>query len=142
MSSSFIIYTDGSCKNYIGGYAFVVIDDTNQILYQEYGRVPNRSTNQTSELYAIYRALIWNSNNITIITDSKYSINCITQWYKRWEKNGWKTTKGNPVSNSDLIKEIVNLTKDKQIYFKHVKSHKGDVYNEYVDRLANIARIN
>ena len=33
--------------------------------------------------------------DITIFTDSKYVKNGITEWIKKWEKNGWKNSKKN-----------------------------------------------
>ena len=35
---------------------------------------------------------------IVIFTDSEYSLNSLTKWYKNWENNGWLTSTGNPVN--------------------------------------------
>lgn len=133
------IYTDGSCIDQIGGYGFIYIDED---ILPICGRVPiDPCTNQKAELYAIYKAIQFtNSSKIHIYTDSMYSINCLTEWYKKWELNGWKTSGGKDVENQGLIKDILRLKQYKDIRFFHVKAHNGDEYNEWADRLANMGR--
>nr|QBK91463.1 MAG: ribonuclease H [Pithovirus LCPAC302] len=133
------IYTDGSCKDDIGGYG-IVINKEKEIS----GKVlifP--CTNQIAELYAIYQAIIYckNKDNITIYTDSKYSIGCLTEWHRRWEKNGWVNAKGNNVKNKILIKAILDISSDISVSYKHVKAHNGNKYNEIADKLANEGRL-
>lgn len=41
-----------------------------------------------------------------IITDSQFTINCITKWIHKWKKNHWKLAKGGPVKNKE---ELVQL---------------------------------
>ena len=73
---------------------------------------------------------------INICSDSQYTIKCVTEWYKNWEKNGYKTSKNEDVKNSDLIKKIVNLKeniKNKNVItinFKHVFSHTVEPNNK------------
>ena len=133
------IYTDGSCKDDIGGYG-IVINKEKEI----YGKVVIfPCTNQIAELYAIYQAIIYckNKDNITIYTDSKYSIGCLTEWHRRWEKNGWVNAKGNNVKNKILIKAILDISSDISVSYKHVKAHNGNKYNEIADKLANEGRL-
>ena len=134
------IYTDGSCIDKVGGYGFTTTNG------QEFkGRVPyNPATNQISELYAIYKAIMYCNNknvkDLTIYTDSKYSIGCLSQWYFNWVKNGWKNSKGEPVKNKELIKSIISVSSKINITYYHVKAHNGDKYNEIADTLANEGR--
>jgi len=96
-------------------------------------------TNQRTELYACIKALnvlIDFDQQIEINTDSEYTINCITKWYRGWEANKWKNAKNKPVKNQDLIKELYQLYKIKKVKFKHVRGHKGIYGNEMADRLA------
>jgi ribonuclease HI len=96
-------------------------------------------TNQRTELYACIKALhvLEDCNQqIEINTDSEYTINCITKWYRGWEANKWKNAKNQPVKNQDLIKELYKLYKLKKVKFKHVRGHKGIYGNEMADRLA------
>ena len=103
-------------------------------------------TNQVSELIAIKYALILCQycQDLTIKSDSQYSINCITKWSQKWKSNGWKNSKGAEVSNMDIIKEILNLVEirtsnNRQIQFIHVYGHSGEEGNEEADSLANRA---
>ena len=58
-------------------------------------RNTKRKTNNYAELKAIlehqnirlFQYKKFNKDKIVIVTDSKYSINCITQWYHSWIKN-------------------------------------------------------
>jgi ribonuclease HI len=96
-------------------------------------------TNQRTELYACIKALLVLEDcnqQIEINTDSEYTINCITKWYRGWEANKWKNAKNQPVKNQDLIKELYKLYKLKKVKFKHVRGHKGIYGNEMADRLA------
>ena len=85
----------------------------------------HKQTNQISELLAIEAALLSIEDNTDYIlyTDSMYSINCLTKWYKDWLKNGWLTSKKKPVLNSGIIKNILELLEKKNIIFKHVRAH-------------------
>lgn len=100
-------------------------------------------TNQSAELMAIKYALTFckEIDEILIMTDSAYSINCLTVWYKAWMKNGWKNSKHEDVVNSDLIKEILEIISHRdsmkhKTSFQHVKAHKDSVGNIGADKLA------
>lgn len=86
--------------------------------------------------------------NITIFTDSKYAIDCVSNWYINWQKNGWVTAARKPVENKDLIQDIRELIENrdksgKQTLFSWVKGHNNDPGNTAADKLAlNGARAN
>ena len=133
-----IVYTDGSCINEVGGYAYLILDGED-VEKEIYGNVPiSPCTNQKAELYAIKHLLENNKEDIIIHTDSQYSISCLTDWYKRWYKNGWKTSSKKPVINKKLIQSILHLMENRNIKFKHVRAHVGIKYNERVDKLAKM----
>ncbi len=44
-------------------------------------------------------------DTIKIMTDSSYSINCLTKWYKSWEKKNFKID-GKEVKNLEIIKRV------------------------------------
>jgi ribonuclease HI len=50
-------------------------------------------TNNVAELLAIEKAIDMVQNNkkdiIKILTDSSYSINCLTKWYNSWAKKNF-----------------------------------------------------
>lgn len=100
-------------------------------------------TNQRAELTAIIRALqiLPNATPVEIITDSMYSINCVTDWYKGWARRGWKKADNSPVVNVDLVQDIRKLIDERksaggETEFTWVKGHSGGVGNEAADRLA------
>ena len=76
------------------------------------------ATNQRAELLAIILALEWaiddyestdNSPRIsvTIHSDSKYAVNCMTQWLEKWSNNGWTNSAGNSVANRDILEDAI-----------------------------------
>lgn len=141
-------YTDGSYSNDKAGYGIVVIHNNEEKEF--YGSIikseinEHKLTNQVAELYAIYKCLDildkLKIKNANLYTDSMYSLNAVTNWYKKWEINGWKTANGKKVLNSTLIKSILFKLESINIIFNHVKGHSGDKYNTRVDHLANIGR--
>lgn len=94
-------------------------------------------TNNIAELRAIQSALFILENNhqyinklkdIVIISDSQYSIKAVTEWYKKWQRNGWLNSTKQPVANREIIEDILEkLEKLKmlglKIYFKHQLAH-------------------
>lgn len=103
----------------------------------------SRQTNQRAELTAIQRALeiAPSHRDATIYTDSKYAIDCVTNWYKNWVKNGWVNSKGKPVENRDLVQDIRDKLEERDLlgkatYFVWVKGHASDAGNIAADRLA------
>ena len=103
----------------------------------------SKQTNQRAELTAILRALdiAPRHREVTVYTDSKYSIDCVTNWYRNWKKNGWVNSKGKPVENKDLVVQIRERIEERELlgkvtYFVWVKGHKDNVGNIAADRLA------
>jgi ribonuclease HI len=137
----------------------------------------NKVTNQVSELTACLIAIqtIINNNNnninnnnnnmddnivcfpikkinITICTDSLYTINCISVWAKNWKKNNWKKRDGKIIENIELIQQIYTHYNDPHynIVFRHVKAHTSEPVKDHIsyndwygnmmaDKLATIA---
>jgi len=145
------IFTDGCClnngdKNAKAGIGiWFGIDNPKNISKKLEGE---KHTNNRAELFAILTSiniLIESKNTdkkIIIYTDSMYSLNSITKWYDNWIKNGWLTSKKQPVENKDLISDIHNLmNKFTDIKLVYVKAHtnKDDRYsigNKHADLLS------
>jgi ribonuclease HI len=114
-------------------------------------RIEN-ATNNICELTAIMRALEQtlsdsslnrNATHLHIYSDSMYAIECVTNWWRHWAQNGWRTAKGNSVKNQALIKRIVTLKNrvKARVTFRHVRAHTGgtdrdSVGNARADALA------
>lgn len=102
-----------------------------------------RQTNQRAELTAISRALdvAPMHRHVEIFTDSRYAIDCVTNWYVKWQTNGWVNAKGKPVENRDLVSDVRRTIEEREMLgvrtgFVWVKGHANDPGNEAADRLA------
>lgn len=146
------VYTDGACsgngkEGAIGGWAFCVIGENDELIYSESGAEVN-TTNNRMEFTAMLHALQWteknlNNNFIEYYTDSALLYNTLTQWIEGWKNNSWKRKTGE-IKNLDLVKQLYKYSNKN---FNHVRGHNGSKdenskWNEYVDKLAVRARKN
>ncbi|KAH6718147.1 ribonuclease H-like domain-containing protein [Leptodontidium sp. MPI-SDFR-AT-0119] len=119
------------------------------------GRVlpANVKTNQAAELYAGLEALrmadsvrmmmdeqMEGLEQVVIKSDSVYLVKGMTEWALKWERDGWKTAKGQPVVNEELFKQLLDQYKaladsGVEVLFWHVRRD----FNTEADRLANDA---
>ncbi len=147
MSLDTKIFTDGGCEPNPGeaGSGIAIYRD-NAVDELWYGLYNPNGTNNTAELNALHKALAIAGNeadkgkSVAIFCDSKYSIQCVTQWAVNWEKKGWKKASGE-IKNLELIKEMFALhqqLKDK-IHVLHVNGHVGVEGNELADRMSIMA---
>lgn len=143
------VYTDGSCitgsdgKRYSGAGIWF---GTNNNRNTSIPILISYPTNQHAELFSIRYTLVYckNVHHLIIKTDSKYSIDCLTVWCKSWMKNGWKTSTGNDVLHSELIKECLSILEyraqmDYTTSIEYVKGHSNSIGNNGADRLARLA---
>ena len=132
------IYTDGGCRNEVGGWAWWVEGTDRERSGSEYP-----STNQRMELWAALNAIRANYDvpEIKIVSDSAYLVNCFwDRWYDNWFKNDWRSPRGNPIANRDIWEPLVDLVLlHRGISFEKVKGHTGEKGNTYVDRMASAA---
>ena len=141
------IFTDGGCEPNPGkAGSGIAIYRNNAIEELWYGLYNPNGTNNTAELNALHQALIiakaeaGKGNSVGIFCDSKYSIQCVTQWAVNWQKKGWKKTSGE-IKNLELIKEMFALHQQvkNEIQVLHVNGHVGVEGNELADRMSIIA---
>jgi len=135
------IYTDGACSGNPGpgGWGAVIFDERQK--QNNISGAVKDTTNNRMELMAPIMALkkIKTKSDITIFTDSTYVKNGITEWIKKWEKNGWKTSNKKPVKNKDLWIKLNDLCQKNKISWKWVKGHSNNKYNILADELATQA---
>jgi len=138
-----VVYTDGACErngkpNAKAGIG-VWFGDGNPMNISK--PVIGRATNNTAEIQAPFEALkaiqSLGYSKATIMTDSQFTINCMTKWIHRWKKNKWKLADGGPVKNKEDLVKLDNLCRQ----FQHVKweycaGHQGIKGNEEADKLA------
>lgn len=144
MSVQTKIFTDGGCEPNPGKAA------SGMAVYREgliselwYGLFNPKGTNNTAELNALHQALllaekeIQKKTTVAIFCDSKYSIQCVTQWAVNWEKKGWKKP-GGEIKNLELIQEMFALYMKLKGSVKvlHVNGHVGVEGNELADRMS------
>jgi len=144
------IYCDGACSPNPGK------SGTGLALYQQgkinslyYGLYQANGTNNTAELngllyaFKLAKKYLPNVEQVQVLSDSKYSIDCITKWAKGWQAKGWTRGKGEEIKNLALIKECFSLYQEikTQLVISHVKGHANIEGNELSDRMAVLARV-
>lgn len=148
-SAEIQIYCDGACSPNPGK------SGTGLALYQQgkisalyYGLYQPNGTNNTAELngllyaFKLAKKYLTQVEQVQILSDSKYSIDCITKWAKGWQAKGWTRGKGEEIKNLNIIKECFSLYQEikKQLIVSHVKGHANIEGNELSDRMAVLAR--
>ena len=133
------IYTDGACRGNPGpgGWGALILKDNEEI---KLNGGQNDTTNNQMELTAVIKSLDFfsESTEIEIFTDSKYVMDGITEYIKKWKVNGWKTASKKPVKNTDLWKQLDDLSAQHSIRWNWVKGHSGHRENDIADELANL----
>lgn len=141
------IYTDGGCEPNPGKSGSGLALYRNNLLSELwYGLHSSQGTNNTAELHAFHQGLIMarmelaNRKTVGIFCDSKYAIQCITQWAAGWKTKGWKKP-GGEIKNLELIKEMFALHQDlkDRVVIMHVNGHVGLEGNELADRMSVLA---
>lgn len=145
----YYVYTDGSCSH--NGQAnaeagigiFFGINDVRNVSQ----RVDGKQTNNVAELSAVIQAYsiiekdIVANKKVAIVSDSEYSLRCVSSYGEKCAKGGWKES----IPNCELVKTAYELYKDKtNVRFIHIKAHTNntDIHsfgNANADRLANEA---
>lgn len=138
-----LVYTDGCCfRNGRGlpaaGYGiWWGEDDERNQCGPLLGKYPtNNQAELVAVLLAIEQAIELEYESLTICTDSTYVMNAFTEWIGNWKENGWTNSRGNPVKNQNLIRQIDGLMEDIDVDFEHVTAHDGVYGNECADALA------
>ena len=103
----------------------------------------DHGTNNMGELQAVlelFRATAqYPEQELKILCDSQYAINCISKWMPGWKKRGWKKADGKPVLNQEILKELDAAIKGRKYTFEWVKGHAGHDLNEAADDRARAA---
>lgn len=147
------IYCDGACSPNPGKSGTgIAVYKKNTIATLWYGLYQANGTNNTAELNGMLEAfklaqtfLAKDPNlekQIQVLSDSKYSIDCITKWAKGWQAKGWTRGKGETIKNLALIQSCyaLYLQLKNNIIISHVKGHANIEGNELADRMAVLAR--
>lgn len=132
-----VLYTDGACSGNpgLGGWGSILIyNGTEKIL----SGGEEKTTNNRMELMAVIKGLeaLKEGCQVDVYSDSAYVVNAFVQnWVSGWEKNGWRTTKGE-VLNLDLWQRLIDLCKKHKVTWNKVKGHSDNENNNRCDALA------
>lgn len=139
LAQQVLAYTDGACRGNgkvaggaAGGYGAVIVLPTGEQIDICGG--DTATTNNRMELQAVIAALQHTPNDVPLElwADSKYVLDGITQWINGWKAKNWRNVK-----NVELWQQLDALRRGRQVSWRWVKGHAGQVGNEYADRLAN-----
>lgn len=97
------------------------------------------ATNNQGELKAVlelFRATAHLDEDLLVLCDSQYVINCVTKWMPGWKRKGWRKADGKAVLNVDMLKEIDEAIAGRRYRFEWVRGHVGHPLNEAADSRA------
>ena len=135
-------YTDGACSGNPGpggwGVLMVAREGAVVVKERELSGGAALTTNNRMELMAAISALeaLTKPTVLTVITDSVYVKNGITEWMAGWKRKGWRTAGGPPVKNVDLWQRLDAARMTHQVDWRWIKGHAGHAENERADALA------
>lgn len=89
-------------------------------------------TNQKAELIALMTILLMHPNEeLHIQSDSRYSINVVTQWMWNWKNKSWRKGDGEEIVNKEVIQQMHYLmsNRSKKVDFEWVKGHDKTMAN-------------
>ncbi len=135
-------YTDGACSGNPGpggwGVLLVARNGDTVVKERELNGGEAETTNNRMELLAAIAALeaLDRPSAITLVTDSAYVKNGVTQWIHGWKRNGWRTAAKKPVKNDDLWQRLDTAQDRHDVTWEWVMGHAGHPENERADKLA------
>lgn len=138
-------WTDGACSGNPGpggwGVLMRATDGATVLRERELSGGEAQTTNNRMELMAAISALeaLSRPSAITIVTDSAYVKNGVTEWIHGWKRKGWRSATGKPVKNIELWQRLDTARARHQVRWEWIKGHAGHAENERADELARMA---
>ena len=135
-------YTDGACSGNPGpggwGVLMIAREEGIVVKERELAGGEQMTTNNRMELMAAMSALeaLSRETTLTIVTDSAYVKNGVTEWIHGWKRNGWRTAGRDPVKNADLWQRLDAAQAKHKVVWRWIKGHAGHAENERADALA------
>lgn len=124
------LFTDGGCRGNgkaenVGAIGvFLKFGEHEKEICTGYKNTTNNKMEMLSVIVGLEQLKV-KDLPVKIYSDSAYVVNCMNQkWYKKWQVNGWKTSKREPVENQDLWEKMIELVESfTNIAFYKVKGH-------------------
>jgi len=140
-SDRIIIYTDGSSLGNPGPGGYGVVIPSNGDARELSGGFRKTTNNRMELLACIVGLEQFNTPSaVALYSDSRYVVDGITKgWAKKWQRNGWRKSNGEPALNIDLWERLLSLCDRHDVRFIWVKGHAGNAGNERCDQLATQA---
>lgn len=144
LNNHIYIYTDGGIrgqngkgdKNTIGSHAYILLLNGREFCHSESQR---DSTSNREEMLAILHGLQkLNRKDLPVIvtSDSKYCVEGLNSWVKKWKNNNWKSSENFPVKNKDLWVQLDEIISEfDNVKIEWCKGHAGNEYNERCDKM-------
>lgn len=135
-------YTDGACSGNPGpggwGVLLIAREGDAVVKERELSGGEALTTNNRMELLAAISALetLAKPSEITVVTDSAYVKNGVTEWIHGWKRNGWRTAGKDPVKNAELWQRLDQAQARHKVQWRWIKGHAGHEENERADALA------
>lgn len=135
-------YTDGACSGNPGpggwGVLLIAREDGAVVKERTLSGGEALTTNNRMELLAAISALetLAKPSEITVVTDSAYVKNGVTEWIHGWKRNGWRTAGKDPVKNAELWQRLDQAQARHKVKWRWIKGHAGHEENERADALA------
>ena len=135
-------YTDGACSGNPGpggwGVLLLAREGGDVVKERELSGGEALTTNNRMELLAAISALetLAKPSEITVVTDSAYVKNGVTEWIHGWKRNGWRTAGKDPVKNAELWQRLDQAQARHKVQWRWIKGHAGHEENERADALA------
>jgi ribonuclease HI len=142
--TKWIAYTDGACApsnpGPAGWGAVLIAPDGTET--DHFGFI-GLGTNQIAELTAALEGLtlVPAGASVELASDSQYVLKGLSEWRAGWERKGWRNSKGEPVANLALWKQLFVAADARRVSVRWVRGHNGDRCNEKADVLANKALV-
>ena len=134
------VYCDGACLGNPGpgGYCAIVHISGQPELTVSGSKTmtTNNEMELTAAIEGLKVAVSRGAKEISIVSDSEYLIKGMSGWIKGWIRNGWKTSKGEPVKNRSLWEELYRLSQGRSVTWNWIRGHGGHPENERCDAMA------
>ena len=140
-----VVYVDGACKNNgqadsRGGCG--MFWGENHDLNCSEPLIGEKQTNNRAEMsaavIALSQAIDRKITKLTIVSDSRYLKEGISNWINTWKLNGWKSDNKTGILNKDLWLLLDGLRNKLEVAWRWVEGHSTSEGNNRADTLAGV----